>query len=78
MNKERRKKLAKALELMQEADAILEEVKEEEEEEAFDNLPESIQDSDRGETMQGYIETIDDTRDYLSDAVDTLADQLEG
>ena len=36
-----------------------------EEQEAFDNLPESIQCSELGETMEGYIGTMEEMLDYL-------------
>lgn len=36
-----------------------------EEQEAFDNLPESIQCSERGETMEDYISTMEEMLDYL-------------
>lgn len=66
MNKARRKELAKALELLDAAKTILEQVAEEEQE-AYDNLPESIQVSERGEqiydnadTLGGYMDDLDD------------------
>lgn len=58
MNKQRRKQIAVAIELIEQAQAILEEVKEDEQE-AFDNLPESIQLSERGELMEEYIYTLE-------------------
>ena len=48
MNKQRRKRIQEALEIIEEAKAILEEVQEEEQE-AFDNMPEGLQSSERGE-----------------------------
>lgn len=54
MNKQRRKQIAAAIELIEQAQAILEEVIAEEQE-AFDNLPEGIQASERGELMEEYI-----------------------
>ena len=59
MNKIRRKEIRRAIELMEEAYEILEAVRDEEQE-AFDNLPESFQQSERGETMEDYILTLDD------------------
>ena len=55
MNKERRKNLSNAIEILEEARAKMEEAKElieycrEEEEECYDNLPEGVQCSERGE-----------------------------
>lgn len=73
MNKQRRKELEKAHELISEAMEIIEEVKEEEYS-AFENLPDSLQQSERGERMYGYYETMDELSSELEDA--TL--ELEG
>lgn len=68
MNKERRKRLEEAFEKIGEVTDILEEVKKGEEE-AYENLPDSIRDGKRGEEMQGYIETLDGICDCLEEAV---------
>ena len=70
MNNERRKKIQKALSLMEQAKDILEEVKEEEQD-AFDNLPEGIQGSERGEQMEDNIYNLEEFIDLLSDT-DTI------
>lgn len=57
MNKARRKELSKAINMLYEAINIIGSVIMEEEE-AYDNLPESFQDSEKGETMQEYIDTM--------------------
>ena len=57
MNKERRKRIREAMEALDTAHNILIDVYDEEQE-AFDNLPEGIQNGDRGEQMSEYIETI--------------------
>lgn len=66
MNKQRRKRLdivnQKLLELMDE----LEDIKNEEGE-AFDNLPESIQESERGEQMSENCDTLDDWIDTIGE-----------
>lgn len=67
MNKQRRKKLEKAFNLIDQAKDILEEVKDEEQE-AHDNLPESFQYGEKGEEMEGYIEMLDEAYGYLDDA----------
>ena len=51
MNKQRRNRIAEALELISQARDILEEVKDEEQE-SYENLPESLQYGERGEQMQ--------------------------
>ena len=67
MNKARRKRLGEAFDKCAEILEILEEVKEEEDE-AYENLPDSFRDGGRGEEMQGYIEMIDEVTGYIEDA----------
>ena len=57
MNKAQKKKLDKIW-------SILEEVIEQEQE-AFDNTPESIQLSEKGEAMEENIDTLTDARDLI-------------
>lgn len=66
MNKERRKKIKAAISLVEQARKILETVIEEEQS-AFDNLPENIQYSERGEQMEEYISTLE----AFIDSIDT-------
>lgn len=71
MNRERRKRLQAVCAKMEAIAAEMEDIKEslqsikEEEEEALSNLPEGLQDSERGQNMQGYIDTLDDVVDSL-------------
>ena len=67
MNKERRNRLTKAYELINEAKIILEEVRKDEHD-SYENLPENFQNGGRGEEMQGYIEMLDEAYNYLDDA----------
>lgn len=67
MNKARRKRLGKVFDKCAEILEILEAVKEEEDE-AYENLPDSFRDGERGEEMQGYIEMIDEATGYIEDA----------
>lgn len=66
MNKVRRKRLAEAIDLINQAKGILEEVKDEEQE-AYDNLPESFQYGERGEQMQEYIDSMDEAYENLDE-----------
>lgn len=75
MNKARRKEISRAIELMEQAREILEAAMEEEQE-AFDNLPESAKSSDRGEAMEEYINTIEDAIDALD--TDELQEIVDG
>lgn len=71
MNKARRKRISKILEQLEGLSMEIEEVMNEEQE-AYDNLPESIQDSERGENMEEYISSLDDAMNYVSDAILSL------
>lgn len=59
MNKIRRKQLQEASELIAKAQGIIESVKDEEQE-AHDNLPESIQYGEKGQQMEEYIDMLDE------------------
>ena len=75
MNKERRKIIEEAIEMINEANDLLATVRDEEQE-AFDNLPEGIQMSERGETMERYISDLDEIIDTIYDGVSTLEEML--
>lgn len=67
MNKQRRNRLGEAFDLITEAEQILEEVKQEEDE-ARENLPDNFRDGDRGQQMQDAIDMIDEAIGYCQDA----------
>ena len=67
MNKARRKRLGEAFDKIGEVKDILDEARDEEQN-AYDNLPESFQNGERGEEMQNHIEMIDEAYGYLEDA----------
>jgi len=71
MNKVRRKEIKRAVDLLDEAIGILTECRDEEYE-AFESLPEGIQNSERGEQMQEYENTISEKVDELEYAVSDL------
>ena len=75
MNRERRKEIeeirGKLGKLWDRLDAVRTE-----EEEAYDNLPQSIQDSERGETMLTGLQACEDALDRIDDAKDALAEAL--
>lgn len=76
MNAVRRKEISRALEKLEDAKSILEAVKEEEEN-AYENLPGGIQDSERGERMQEAIDSLDSMLDSIDEAIDS-ADEIIG
>ena len=89
MNRIRRKSLRTILGQMDELSTVLETVKEalqdvlNEEQEAYDNLPEGLQESDRGQQMQEYIDALEGVVDSLGeldieDLYGTIAEIAEG
>lgn len=77
MNRARRKELERAVELLQQAQEIVASVRDDEQE-AYDNLPESIQYSERGEQMSEYVDTLDNAADYdIEDIINNLNEIIE-
>lgn len=72
MNKQRRQDLLDVSALLSEASDRLNEIREEEQE-AFDNMPEGLQYSSRGETMQEAIDTMDE----WNSAIEDIKSQIE-
>lgn len=66
MNNQRRKEIQKAIALLDQAREILEIVKEEEEQ-CFDNMPENLQYSKKGEKIEENIYTLEEFIDTLQD-----------
>lgn len=71
MNKIRRKRIQEAISKLEEAKQILEEVQVEEQD-SFDNLPGSLQDSEKGEQMCDNISFLDDVVSDLDDQMGQL------
>lgn len=71
MNKNRRNEIRGLIDQLTDINAQLDILKSEEEE-ALENLPESLQDSERGENMQNCI----DNMEYAYDAIDSCIDYL--
>ena len=73
MNTLRRNKLCRIIEKLQRLEALRLEIKDElesvleEEQECLDNMPESLQESERGQQMQEYIEAMDGALDALDE-----------
>ena len=85
MNTKRRKDLGSVITKLEELDGMREEIREQlaavrdEEQEALENMPERLQESDRGQQMQEYIDALDDAL-YELDNIDTesIIDTLWG
>lgn len=84
MNKIRRKELARIIEKLEALEALRSEIQEEleavmdEEQEALDNMPEGLQDSEKGQQMQEYIDSMEYAMDDLENFdVESIMDQLQ-
>lgn len=68
LNKQRRVRLSEAHSLLGKAASIVEAVKDEEQD-SFDNLPEGLQCSERGEAMEEAVDELQMTIDSIEDAL---------
>ena len=68
MNNARRKRLEEASGKLDDAKAIIEEVKEEEQE-VYDNLPEPFQQGEQGDQAQAAVEAMDEAYNSIEEAV---------
>ena len=48
-----------------------------EENEKYDNMPEGLQESERGEAIQNAIDNLESASDAIGDAIDYLNDAIE-
>lgn len=76
MNANRRKQLADAIAKIEEARTLIEIVRDEEQD-AFENMPEGIQSSERGEKMETAISRMEDSLSELDCIVDALNEASE-
>lgn len=85
MNKARRKELEGAVKLCEEAKEKLDEAEEivqacrDEEEECYYNLPENLQEGERGERMQEVIDELDEflaDKDCVCTDIDSLIEHI--
>lgn len=71
MNKDRRKRINEIHAGLEQWVSMLEDL-ESEEQDAFDSMPEGLQDSERGQVAQSAIDSLVDARDSLVSALDAL------
>lgn len=76
MNKGRRERLKKQLRLLEEMREEIEAIRDEEQE-AYDNLPESLQDGERGERLQENIDVLEDILGQLEEPAEELGELAE-
>lgn len=72
MNNERRARIKTAHKMIKDALQILESVKDDEED-AFDNLSEGLQQTMRGEQMEENVDTLDGVIETIEDALGELS-----
>lgn len=76
MNKERRKMIEKVVsklyDLREQVESIMDE-----EQEAFDNMPESLQETERGERMQEVVDALDSACYDIDNIIDNLNEATE-
>ena len=77
MNAKTRKEIEKLTESLDEIKCAVENFQCDEEEK-FDNLPEGIQDSERGEEFQAAIENLESAASSIEEAIDYLNEIIGG
>lgn len=75
MNKQRRKLIEDGYDLIMQGKSLIDTALEEEQE-CYDNLPEGIQMSDRGDEMQNNIDQLQECSDNLDEALSALEEQV--
>lgn len=76
MNKQDRKELQNALDLMEEAREIIERLKDAEREK-FGNLSEGLQQAENGQRFESNADTLDEAYDSLDSAIDNVKTAME-
>ena len=77
MNKQQRKELQGYADSLDEIRSNIETMMEEEQDKLY-NMPESLQESERGEAMQEAIENLESASSSIEEAIDYLNEILEG
>lgn len=73
MNKQGRKRVQEAIELMEQAKDIITELREEEEEK-LDNMPEGIRYSEKGEQIETAMEYLQEAENQADEAICNLGE----
>ena len=76
MNKERRKRIESIKEKLSDLQSDIDELKDEEQE-AYDNLPESFQHGERGESISQAIDNLYYACSSIEEAIDYLNEAIE-
>lgn len=75
MNKQRRKELTNLIDQLEDVKSKIETIKGEEES-AYDNMPESLQDGDNGQRMQDAIDALDYAIDGFDDIIENIQEAI--
>ena len=76
MNNKRRKTIGLVINSLENLSADLEDVAQEESD-AYENMPESIQQSDIGSNIEDNIYDLEDCISQINDVIDTLSSMIE-
>ena len=76
MNKQRRNRLQKVIDKLEALKVVVSSICEEEQE-AYDNMPESLQDGERGSQMYDNISTLEDQESNFDDLIYYLQEVIE-
>lgn len=76
MNKNDRKQIDEWIDKLEEIKSGIEDMLDEEQEK-FDNMPEGLQESERGDAIQNAIENLGSASESIRDAIDYLNDAME-
>ncbi len=76
MNKQRRKVIAEAVALLYQVKHLLEPTRDEEQE-TFENMPESLQQSERGQLSEQWADALDTAVGELEDIINNLEEGIE-
>lgn len=76
MNAQKRKELQKAIDYLEKAKTIIEEIRDEEQE-CFGNLPEGLQYSEKGDRFQEAIDNLDTVASDLDQSIMTVEETIQ-
>lgn len=76
MNKDRRKRLQEVCDALEGQLATLEEIRDEEQE-SYDNYPESLQESERGQALYQNVESLESAYNDLESLMESIQEVLE-
>lgn len=76
MNKARRKELSQAVELLEEAQSIIESCRDEEQE-YIDNMPENLHESEKYYAAEEAVDNMNEAYDVIGEAIDSVESAME-